>query len=128
MAMPKNDVAQNDDQVALSFPFDRVHGEILLSDSFPFTKPMNKEVSAVKPMDMKTMGLNIVIRDDYLQEILLIVDNSAKCKEDNAKDTILAINMFKQARTKMEFEHFFNRLEVNIVKHLKPVKANSFNR
>ncbi|KAH8384596.1 hypothetical protein KR093_002173 [Drosophila rubida] len=133
MAMPKNTVIHNDDQITLSFLLDKVHDDVLLlTDSTPFRKPAKKKVNntVVKnPMDLETMGMNIVnqvyqSRADYLQDIQLIADNTAKCKGANAKHTICARNMLEHARGKMkEYDHFFCQLEVNIIKHLKQAKA-----
>lgn len=61
-----NPLLDDDDQVALSFIFEQLHGKIkLMQESWPFLKPVNKKqvrdyYTVIKrPMDLETIGKNV---------------------------------------------------------------------
>lgn len=61
-----NPLLDDNDQVALSFIFEKLHGKIkLMQESWPFLKPVNKKqikdyyTIITKPMDLETIGKNV---------------------------------------------------------------------
>lgn len=61
-----NPLLDDDDQVALSFIFEKLHGKIkLMQESWPFLKPVNKKqvkdyYTVIKrPMDLESIGKNV---------------------------------------------------------------------
>jgi len=72
-----NPLLDDDDQVALSFIFDKLHAQIKqMTESWPFLKPVNKKqvkdyYTVIKrPMDLETIGKNIESESSGLFHII----------------------------------------------------------
>lgn len=67
-----NPLLDDDDQVALSFIFEKLHSKIkLMQESWPFLKPVNKKqvkdyyTIIKRPMDLETIGKSVEGMYDY---------------------------------------------------------------
>ncbi|XP_032291391.1 transcription initiation factor TFIID subunit 1 isoform X5 [Drosophila virilis] len=133
-----NPLLDDDDQVALSFIFDKLHTQVKTqSESWPFHKPVNKKAIKdyytviKKPMDLETIGKNIEnhtyhSRADYLADIELIATNCEQYNGSEAQYTKFAKKMVEYAHSQLEeFADHCAQLEENIMKTQERARANA---
>ncbi|XP_064556533.1 transcription initiation factor TFIID subunit 1 isoform X4 [Drosophila montana] len=133
-----NPLLDDDDQVALSFIFDKLHTQVKTqSESWPFHKPVNKKAIKdyytviKKPMDLETIGKNIEnhtyhSRADYLADIELIATNCEQYNGSEAQYTKFAKKMVEYAHSQLEeFAEHCAQLEENIMKTQERARANA---
>ncbi|XP_017847616.1 transcription initiation factor TFIID subunit 1 isoform X2 [Drosophila busckii] len=133
-----NPLLDDDDQVALSFIFEKLHTQVRAqSESWPFHKPVNKKVikdyyMVIKnPMDLETIGKNIEAhayhsRAEYLADIELIAANCEQYNGSEAQYTKYAKTMVMYAQSQLlEFADHCNQLEENILKTQEQARANA---
>ncbi|KQS38511.1 transcription initiation factor TFIID subunit 1 isoform X2 [Drosophila erecta] len=133
-----NPLLDDDDQVALSFIFDKLHTQIKqLSESWPFLKPVNKKqlkdyYSVIKrPIDLETIGKNIEAhryhsRAEYLADIELIATNCEQYNGSNSRYTKFSKKILEYAKTQLiEFSEHCGQLENNIAKTQERARENA---
>ncbi|KAH8381371.1 hypothetical protein KR093_003697 [Drosophila rubida] len=131
-----NPLLDDDDQVALSFIFEKLHSQIRsLSEAWPFLKPVNKKAIKdyytliKKPMDLETIGKNIEShiyhsRADFLRDIELIAANCEQYNGSEAQYTMFAKKILEYAQTQLEeFATHCAQLEQNILKTQEKARA-----
>ncbi|XP_016997521.2 transcription initiation factor TFIID subunit 1 isoform X5 [Drosophila takahashii] len=133
-----NPLLDDDDQVALSFIFDKLHTQIKqLTESWPFLKPVNKKqvkdyYTVIKrPMDLETIGKNIEThryhsRAEYLADIELIATNCEQYNGSDTRYTKFAKKILEYAQTQLEgFSDHCAQLENNISKTQERARENA---
>ncbi|KRK03157.1 transcription initiation factor TFIID subunit 1 isoform X5 [Drosophila yakuba] len=133
-----NPLLDDDDQVALSFIFDKLHTQIKqLPESWPFLKPVNKKqvkdyYTVIKrPMDLETIGKNIEAhryhsRAEYLADIELIATNCEQYNGSDTRYTKFAKKILEYAQTQLiEFSEHCGQLENNIAKTQERARENA---
>ncbi|XP_043656395.1 transcription initiation factor TFIID subunit 1 isoform X4 [Drosophila teissieri] len=133
-----NPLLDDDDQVALSFIFDKLHTQIKqLPESWPFLKPVNKKqvkdyYTVIKrPMDLETIGKNIEAhryhsRVEYLADIELIATNCEQYNGSDTRYTKFAKKILEYAQTQLiEFSEHCGQLENNIAKTQERARENA---
>ncbi|KPU79562.1 uncharacterized protein Dana_GF17182, isoform D [Drosophila ananassae] len=133
-----NPLLDDDDQVALSFIFDKLHTQIKqLTESWPFLKPVNKKqvkdyYTVIKrPMDLETIGKNIEAhryhsRAEYLADIELILTNCEQYNGSDSRYTNFAKKILEFAQTQLvEFTEHCTQLEENIAKTQERARENA---
>ncbi|KAL7730813.1 hypothetical protein ACLKA6_003581 [Drosophila palustris] len=133
-----NPLLDDDDQVALSFIFDKLHTQIKSqTESWPFHKPVNKKAIKdyytviKKPMDLETIGKNIEnhvyhSRAEYLGDIELIAANCEQYNGSEAQYTKYAKKILEYAHAQLgEFADHCAQLEENILKTQERARANA---
>lgn len=133
-----NPLLDDDDQVALSFIFDKLHAQIKqMTESWPFLKPVNKKqvkdyYTVIKrPMDLETIGKNIEShryhsRAEYLADIELIATNCEQYNGSDTRYTRFAKKILHYAQTQLEvFAEHCAQLENNISKTQERARENA---
>ncbi|XP_037728761.1 transcription initiation factor TFIID subunit 1 isoform X3 [Drosophila subpulchrella] len=133
-----NPLLDDDDQVALSFIFDKLHAQVKqLTESWPFLKPVNKKqvkdyYTVIKrPMDLETIGKNIEShryhsRAEYLADIELIATNCEQYNGSDTRYTKFAKKILHYAQTQLEvFAEHCAQLENNISKTQERARENA---
>ncbi|XP_017130744.1 transcription initiation factor TFIID subunit 1 isoform X3 [Drosophila elegans] len=133
-----NPLLDDDDQVALSFIFDKLHTQIkTLTESWPFLKPVNKKqvkdyYTVIKrPMDLETIGKNIEAhsyhsRAEYLADIELIATNCEQYNGSDTRYTKFAKKILEYAQTQLlGFTDHCSQLEDNIAKTQERARDNA---
>ncbi|XP_033167357.1 transcription initiation factor TFIID subunit 1 isoform X1 [Drosophila mauritiana] len=133
-----NPLLDDDDQVALSFIFDKLHSQIKqLPESWPFLKPVNKKqvkdyYTVIKrPMDLETIGKNIEAhryhsRAEYLADIELIATNCEQYNGSDTRYTKFSKKILEYAQTQLiEFSEHCGQLENNIAKTQERARENA---
>ncbi|XP_032593428.1 transcription initiation factor TFIID subunit 1 isoform X2 [Drosophila grimshawi] len=133
-----NPLLDDDDQVALSFIFERLHNQIrLLPESWPFHKPVNKKAIKdyytviKKPMDLETIFKNIEnhvyhSRAEYLADIDLIASNCEQYNGSEAQYTKNAKKIVEHAHSELQkVADHCSQLEENIKKTQEQARANA---
>ncbi|XP_013119085.1 transcription initiation factor TFIID subunit 1 isoform X2 [Stomoxys calcitrans] len=124
-----NPLLDDDDQVALSFIFEKLHSKIkTMQESWPFLKPVNKKqvkdyyTIIKRPMDLETLGKNIEAhyyhtRADFLADVELIATNCEQYNGSESRFTQNAKHIFEYARSQLEeYGERCIQLEQNIAK------------
>ncbi|KAM7364185.1 TATA-box binding protein associated factor 1 isoform 2-T2 [Cochliomyia hominivorax] len=133
-----NPLLDDNDQVALSFIFEKLHGKIkLMQESWPFLKPVNKKqvkdyyTIIKRPMDLETIGKNVEAhryhsRAEFLADIELIATNCEQYNGSESRFTKNAKHILECARTELEelAEHC-SQLEQNIAKVQERARADA---
>ncbi|XP_037955889.1 transcription initiation factor TFIID subunit 1 isoform X1 [Teleopsis dalmanni] len=122
-----NPLLDDDDQVALSFIFEKLHGKIkLMQESWPFLKPVNKKqvkdyyTIIKKPMDLEKIGKNVEAhryhsRAEFLGDIELIATNCEQYNGSESRFTKHAKYLLNFAKSQLEeFDEHCAQLEQNI--------------
>ncbi|XP_017474029.1 PREDICTED: transcription initiation factor TFIID subunit 1 isoform X2 [Rhagoletis zephyria] len=133
-----NPLLDDDDQVALSFIFEQLHGKIkLMQESWPFLKPVNKKqvrdyYTVIKrPMDLESIGKNVEAhryhsRAEFLMDIELIASNCEQYNGSESRFTKNAKVILNYARTQLEeFSEHCAQLEQNISKVQERARADA---
>ncbi|EDW81773.2 uncharacterized protein Dwil_GK12244 [Drosophila willistoni] len=133
-----NPLLDDDDQVALSFIFDKLHTQIKqLTESWPFLKPVNKKqvkdyYTVIKrPMDLETIGKNIEAqryhsRAEYLADIELIATNCEQYNGSDSRYTKFAKKILEYGNAQLEeFAEHCTHLEENIAKTQERARENA---
>ncbi|XP_017030698.1 transcription initiation factor TFIID subunit 1 isoform X2 [Drosophila kikkawai] len=133
-----NPLLDDDDQVALSFIFDKLHTQIKqLTESWPFLKPVNKKqvkdyyIVIKRPMDLETIGKNIEAhhyhsRAEYLADIELIASNCEQYNGSDSRYTKFAKKMLEYGQSQLEeFAEHCAQLEENIAKTQERARENA---
>ncbi|XP_016954099.1 transcription initiation factor TFIID subunit 1 isoform X2 [Drosophila biarmipes] len=132
-----NPLLDDDDQVALSFIFDKLHTQIKqMTESWPFLKPVNKKqvkdyYTVIKrPMDLETIGKNIEShryhsRAEYLADVELIATNCEQYNGSDTRYTKFAKKILNYAQTQLEFAEHCAQLENNISKTQERARENA---
>ncbi|XP_030243753.1 transcription initiation factor TFIID subunit 1 isoform X6 [Drosophila navojoa] len=133
-----NPLLDDDDQVALSFIFEKLHSKIRgLAECWPFLKPVNKKAIKdyytviKKPMDLETISKNIEnhvyhSRAEYLADIELIAANCEQYNGSEAQYTKYAKKIVEYAHLQLvEFADHCAQLEENILKTQELARANA---
>ncbi|XP_067618163.1 transcription initiation factor TFIID subunit 1 isoform X3 [Eurosta solidaginis] len=133
-----NPLLDDDDQVALSFIFEQLHGRIkLMQESWPFLKPVNKKqvrdyyTIIKRPMDLETIGKNVEThryhsRAEFLVDIELIATNCEQYNGSESRFTNNAKVILNYARTQLEeYSEHCAQLEQNICKVQERARADA---
>ncbi|XP_004536590.1 transcription initiation factor TFIID subunit 1 isoform X1 [Ceratitis capitata] len=133
-----NPLLDDNDQVALSFIFEQLHGKIkLMQESWPFLKPVNKKqvrdyyTIIKRPMDLETIGKNVEAhryhsRAEFLADIELIATNCEQYNGSESRFTKNAKDLVTIARTQLEeFAEHCAQLEQNISKVQERARADA---
>ncbi|XP_011211666.2 transcription initiation factor TFIID subunit 1 isoform X2 [Bactrocera dorsalis] len=133
-----NPLLDDNDQVALSFIFEQLHGKIkLMQESWPFLKPVNKKqvrdyyTIIKRPMDLETIGKNVEAhryhsRAEFLADIELIAANCEQYNGSESRFTKNAKDLLHFARTQLEeFSDHCGQLEQNISKVQERARADA---
>ncbi|XP_037823798.1 transcription initiation factor TFIID subunit 1 isoform X1 [Lucilia sericata] len=133
-----NPLLDDDDQVALSFIFEKLHGKIkLMQESWPFLKPVNKKqvkdyyTIIKKPMDLESIGKNVEAhryhsRAEFLADIELIATNCEQYNGSESRFTKNAKHILEYARSQLdEFAEHCTQLEQNIAKVQERARADA---
>ncbi|XP_011186353.2 transcription initiation factor TFIID subunit 1 isoform X5 [Zeugodacus cucurbitae] len=133
-----NPLLDDNDQVALSFIFEQLHGKIkLMQESWPFLKPVNKKqvrdyyTIIKRPMDLETIGKNVEAhryhsRAEFLADIELIAANCEQYNGSESRFTKNAKDLLLFARTQLEeFSDHCTQLEQNISKVQERARADA---
>ncbi|XP_034664077.1 transcription initiation factor TFIID subunit 1 isoform X4 [Drosophila subobscura] len=109
-----NPLLGDDDQVALSYIFEKLHAQVkLLNDAWPFLKPVNKKnvrdyYQVIKrPMDLECMqkiidGHGYHSREEYMADIELMHANSLQYNGPEHRFTRNSTNIRAYARSQLE--------------------------
>ncbi|TMW43172.1 hypothetical protein DOY81_011743 [Sarcophaga bullata] len=133
-----NPLLDDDDQVALSFIFEKLHGKIkLMQESWPFLKPVNKKqvkdyyTIIKRPMDL-AIGKNVEAhryhsRAEFLSDIELIATNCEQYNGSESRFTKNAKHILEYSRSILEdeFAQHCNQLEQNIAKVQERARADA---
>ncbi|KAI9580485.1 transcription initiation factor TFIID subunit 1 isoform X1 [Glossina fuscipes] len=133
-----NPLLDDDDQVALSFIFEKLHGKIKsMQESWPFLKPVNKKqvkdyYTVIKrPIDLETIGKNVEAhryhsRAEFLADIELIATNCEQYNGGESRFTKNAKHIYEYARSQLEeFAEHCSQLEQNISKVQERARADA---